>query len=159
MKKRMGIQFNKGFTLVEVLVSMVILAVGLLGIAGMQMKGLKTTGNANSITLDSYLAENLIERMRNNPQGVDGGGYNVSPVNGTVPTDPNCLPSCTSATLAQTDLYIWGQALSSDLPSGSGGVVPQGDGTFIVTVSWSDVTELGPNASVQPLSYIVRVRF
>ena len=154
----MSIQYDKGFTLVEALVSMVILAVGLLGIAGMQAKGLKSTGNANSITRASHLAENIIERMRGNPQGVDGGNYNVSPVNGTTPTDPKCLPTCTSATLAQTDLFVWGQALSSILPSGFGGVVDQGDETFIVTVTWSDVTALGLNASPQPLSYILRVR-
>jgi len=153
----MGIHYSKAFTLVETLISMVILAVGLLGIAGMQAKGLKSTGNSNAITQASNLAENIIERMQGNPQGVTGGNYSNQTVNGSE-TDPNCLPNCTSVTLAQTDLYAWGQTVSNSLPSGTGNVTNPGDGTFIITVAWSDVTALGPNASIQTISHTVRIR-
>ena len=64
-----------GFSLLEVLISMVIIAVGLLGLSGMQVASLKGTTNAHARNVASMLAMELSERMRANPLGVTGAFY------------------------------------------------------------------------------------
>lgn len=60
-----------GFTLLEVLLTLVILAIGLLGLAGMQMVGLKSNGTANYRSIATQVAAEMAERMRINACGVD----------------------------------------------------------------------------------------
>jgi len=64
-----------GFTLLEVLISMMILSIGLLGLGGLQIASLKGTGNAHSRNVANMLALELADRMRANPNGVEGGFY------------------------------------------------------------------------------------
>ena len=74
----------KGFSLIEVLISMVVMGVGLLGLAGLQVASMKGTTNAHSRNVANMLVMDLADRMRSNPRGVAGGFYD-NPV------------SCTSA--------------------------------------------------------------
>jgi type IV pilus assembly protein PilV len=62
MKRRM-MENCRGFTLVEVLMAMTILAVGLLSIAGMQVVSLKTNASANTLTTNAALAEGIMEQI------------------------------------------------------------------------------------------------
>ena len=64
-----------GFSLIEVLISIVIIATGLLGLSGLQIASLKGTTNAHSRSVASLLVMGLSERMRANPLGVAGGFY------------------------------------------------------------------------------------
>jgi type IV pilus modification protein PilV len=57
----------KGFTLIEVLVGVVILAIGLLGIAGMQLTSVKGNYFSNNLTQASYVAQDRIEFIKNKP--------------------------------------------------------------------------------------------
>lgn len=56
---------KKGFTLVEVLVGLVILAIGLLAIAGMQITSVKGNFFSNNITQASILAQSRLEELKN----------------------------------------------------------------------------------------------
>lgn len=67
-----------GFSMIEVLISMVIIGVGLLGLSGLQIASMKGATNAHSRNVASMLAFELGERMRANPDGVEGGFYNNS---------------------------------------------------------------------------------
>jgi type IV pilus assembly protein PilV len=62
MKRRM-MENCRGFTLVEVLMAMTILAVGLLSIAGMQVVALKTNSSANTLTVNAALVEGIMEQI------------------------------------------------------------------------------------------------
>ena len=64
-----------GFSLLEVLISMVIIAVGLLGLSGLQIASLKGTTNAHARNVANLLVMDLSERMRANPLGVAGAFY------------------------------------------------------------------------------------
>ena len=64
-----------GFSLLEVLISMVIIAVGLLGLSGLQIASLKGTTNAHARNVASLLVMDLSEHMRANPLGVAGAFY------------------------------------------------------------------------------------
>ena len=58
-----------GFALIEVLTSLVILSVGLLGLAGLQVIGMKGTQHASMQMQATLLTQNLVEKMRANPMG------------------------------------------------------------------------------------------
>ena len=64
-----------GFSLIEVLISILVMGVGLLGLAGLQVASMKGTSNAHSRTVANMLVMDLADRMRANPLGVSGGFY------------------------------------------------------------------------------------
>lgn len=111
---------NKGFTLLEVLIAVLILSIGLLGIAGLQAKGLQFNHSAYLRTQATFLAYDIADRMRANMVAVGTGQYN----NGAAAPFANCLISpgtgCTPVKMAENDLSEWNAALASSLPSGDG---------------------------------------
>ena len=123
---------DQGFTLVEALVALVVLSVGLLGIAGLQLIGLKANKGSATRTQAVYLAYDIIDRMRANPGDAITLKYNIAltatPAGGTVAGD---------------DLVGWRSSISNALPPGS--VTPSGsvafDGTtnmVTVKIVWDD---------------------
>jgi len=127
-----------GFTMVEVLVAIVVLAVGLLGLAGLQATSLKNNRSSYSRTQAQLLAYDMLDRMRSNRSGVANGNYDN--LLGTTPNDPNCISSgCTIAQLAEFDAFEWSALLLQTLPSGTGSVKGSGKGSiFTITVMWDD---------------------
>jgi len=127
-----------GFTMIEVLVAIFVLAIGLLGLAGLQANSLKNNTSAYTRSQAQLLAYDMLDRMRANMQGVANGNYDD--LLSTTPTDPNCIGSgCSVAALAQHDAYEWTAILSQTLPSGTGLVSGSGAGSiFTITVMWDD---------------------
>ena len=125
------INLNKkhdGFSLLEVLISVVILSIGLLGMAGIQLKGLSSNNSANIRTQATLLANDLAERMHANPGGtsdpkdakvntnyvnMDFNGVNCgadpkrycSRSSGDKPGD--LAQNCDSTQMAQFDAVLW----------------------------------------------------
>ncbi len=64
-----------GFSMIEVLVSLLVIGVGLLGLSGLQIASVKGTNNAHSRNVATNLAMELSERMRANPNAIDAGFY------------------------------------------------------------------------------------
>lgn len=130
-----------GFTMLEVLVAIFVLAIGLLGLAGLQGNSLKNNTSAYTRSQAQLLAYDMLDRMRANSQGVSDGNYNdLFDLFGVVPTDPNCISSgCSVMELAQNDAFEWSGLLSQTLPSGAGRVIGNGAGSiFTITVMWDD---------------------
>ena len=127
-----------GFTMIEVLVAIFVLAIGLLGLAGLQANSLKNNTSAYTRTQAQLLAYDMLDRMRSNLQGVTNGNYDD--LLATTPTDPNCAGTgCSVAQLAQHDAYSWSAQLAQTLPSGVGQVSGNGKGSiFTITVMWDD---------------------
>ena len=95
-----------GFSLLEVLISMVIIAVGLLGLSGLQIASLKGTTNAHARNVASLLVMDLSERMRANPLGVAGAFYdnNVSCANASSETRCRGNTVCNAEETARFDV-------------------------------------------------------
>src|SRR5690242_253194 len=103
---------NSGFSLVEVLVALVVLGVGLLGMASLYVTTLQANGTAISRTQAVNLATDLAERIRANPNGK----ANYAPA--TAPTAAigcytGVVTNCTPAQIASDDLFIWRQQVTS----------------------------------------------
>ena len=127
-----------GFTLIEVLIAIFVLAVGLLGLAGLQVTSLKNNTSSYSRSQAQLLAYDMLDRMRSNSQGVTNGAYDD--LLSVAPVDPNCITTgCTVAQIAQYDAYEWSDLLSKTLSSGTGLVEGNGSGSiFTITVMWDD---------------------
>jgi type IV pilus assembly protein PilV len=117
---------NRGFTLIEVMVAVLVLSIGLLGVAGMQISSLKG-GNDALVRAQAVLgAEDILDRMRANRQACLAGNYNIGFADAS---------SGTGMVLA--DLTEWKKSLTSNLPSGEGSVAVAG-GVATVVVRWTD---------------------
>ena len=127
---------NAGFTLIEVLIAMLVLAVGLLGLAGLQVAGLKNNQSAYNRSQATQLAYDLADRMRANIVG-KASYTTILPSSATAKA--NCLTTtgCSPADLAQNDLYEWNYAVSNGLPSGIGTIAVAAN-IFTIRITWDD---------------------
>jgi len=110
---------QRGFTLLEVLITVVILSIGILGLAGLQFNTLRSNQNAAQSTIAVLQLIDAADRLRGNITGVVNGNYNNLPSGGT---DPGCISTgCSAAKLAQYDAWSWNQQITaSGLPDGQG---------------------------------------
>ncbi len=110
----------RGFTLIEVLISMIILAVGLLGISGLQVTGLRSNASALLRSQATMSASDMADRMRANNIGFTAGNYDQP----AATANANCKTTagCTPAEMASNDMSIWSTNISNTLPSGAGTV-------------------------------------
>lgn len=112
---------ERGFTMLEVLISIVVIAFGMLGVAGLQAFALKNSQGASFRSVATVLANDLIDRMRANPQGASTNAYANGATMGTVAKNDNCLnlTACNATSLAQHDLFEWTTAVAAALPNGA----------------------------------------
>lgn len=117
-----------GVGLIEVLVAVFILAIGVLGAAALQMNALKFNQNASVRTQATFLAYEIVDRMRANRAQALVGAYEIA-LDEDAPACGAALPGC--------DLRDWRDALANRLPEGTGAVVRNGN-NFTITVEWSE---------------------
>ncbi len=163
---------QRGFSMIEVLVSLLVIGIGLLGLSGLQIASIKGASNAHSRNVAGMIAFELGERMRANPAGVDGGFYSNTD---TCSTNLNqCRGSvCSAKQIARLDVQEVmcgvkkltkreGGALNL-LPNGTVSVTCTGgcnqvDALHDVTVSWSNLnTHKDQSGSSSTESIIVSI--
>jgi type IV pilus assembly protein PilV len=128
-----------GFTLVEVLIALVIMSVGMLGIAGLYVHSMQAGRTSvfrhNAVTL----AGDIADRIRANSRAAASyglAGTNNNCVNGGI--------DCTRDEMAANDIFLWDQQAADTLPTGTvavifnNGVLPP---TYQITVSWIEPGE------------------
>ena len=94
----------RGFTLIEVLVSMGILAIGLAGLAAMDVLTFRKNNDSYLRSQAILQAHEMAARMHANALGVDNGHYNNVSGNGANPPTPNCLDR-SSVLITASDCY------------------------------------------------------
>lgn len=144
-----SIRNQHGFGLVESLVALVVVSVGMIGIAALYGQGLGAGRLALFRTQAVNLAADMADRIRVNRRG--GASYAGAPANN------NCTPggiTCTPAQMAAHDLWAWQTQAVALLPGGVGTVTYAGTTppTYTITVQWQEVVG-GP----QTLTTTVRV--
>jgi type IV pilus assembly protein PilV len=132
---------SKGFTLIEVMVSIVVLSVGLLGIGKLVLWSAHSNDSAYLRGQATALAYEILDNMRaNRGQAVVQTYDTPFASSGTNPGVGVCVTaSCSAPTLAGYDVYAWKQRLAQALPSGQGQIVTAGTPTTAtITVQWDD---------------------
>lgn len=145
MKTFKNIRRNKGITLIEVLVTVIVLAFGLLGLAGLQANSLKNNHSAFLRSQATYLAYEIIDRMRaNRVEAIDNESYDIDSATYNIFTSvTNTTPKSAAATHTKTDLNAWIASLSA-LPSGEGGIdCNTAENICRVVVVWNDTRAAG----------------
>jgi len=109
---------NKGFSLIEILISLVIMSVGMMGLASLKMVSIQGTSDAHFRHEGSLVMMDLADRMRANLDAVDGGLYESESTVSLVPPSVLCsgTTTCTSNQLAAYDNYQVATLLSEAVP-------------------------------------------
>jgi len=117
---------QKGFGLIEVLVSMLILAIGLLGIAGLQAQSIRFNHEAYLRTQATVLANDIADRMRaNRTVAIDTNSYNFSLNDQPTASVTSCeTNACNGGNIAEYDFAQWRANIASALPNGLGAATP-----------------------------------
>lgn len=133
---------NNGFTLIEVLIAMLILAGGLLGLAGLQAASLRNNLSAYNRSQATQLAYDMADRMRANPVETNKFATSAYVATSTAAVTPSCKTvstSCTPALMAQTDRAQWNTNISSAIPGGTGSIrVDATTRIFTITITSDD---------------------
>lgn len=124
MKARVHRNGYAGFSLIEVLVALLVLSIGLLGLAALQATGFKYNSDAYYRTQASILAYDIIDRMRANPKGAGDGDYEIDETNVAAKLDSfasatkcDVNPCSTPSAIALYDLGRWYEAQRAVLPA------------------------------------------
>ena len=138
---------QRGISLIEVLIALLLLSFGLMGMVGLKMVGLKHTGNANARAAASIHATDILDRMRANPVRAVAGNYNLA-LDAAAPADPEGV--------AEVDLAQWRNGIASNLPGGTGSVAVAADSSVRVVLQWNERGE--QDAEPQTLSFTFDAR-
>lgn len=146
---------HRGIGLIEVLVAVFVLAVGILGLATMQLAAKRASYEATQRSIATSLTRDIVERMRANPDQL--AAYVVSNIGDeasllATPATNCSSATCTPANLAAYDLSEWESILvgaTEKLASANSGglVAPRAcithvDGTVTVAIAWRGVSSL-----------------
>jgi type IV pilus assembly protein PilV len=143
--KTMNTEFNNrqqtGFSLVEVLITLVIMSVGMLGIAGLYVQGMQAGRTAMFRHHAVNLAGDVADRIRANPRAAaaytDEDGANNDCVLGGI--------DCNPGEMAAHDIFLWKAQAAESLPGGDvtivldNAVIPP---MYSITVSWTEPGEI-----------------
>ena len=141
---------QRGFGLIESLVALVVISVGMIGIAALYGQGLRASTTAFYRTHAVNLAADMADRIRVNRRG--GASYGGAAANN--PCGAGGGANCTPAQMAAYDLFVWQAQVTAQLPAGVGAVVFAGTTppTYTIRITWSEA-----GVGVLP-PYVVAVR-
>jgi type IV pilus assembly protein PilV len=157
--RNLNIRNLGGFSLLELLVTLVILSVGLLGLGLMQTTGLGLTKSAYARTQAMMLASDIADRIRAN----EASAASYVATTATTLAEPGCIAgvTCSGTDLAASDLSDWSNRVITELPGGKGQILDPTsaavacagnaattvtNGFMRVLVTWNEAN--GPTADV-----------
>jgi type IV pilus assembly protein PilV len=139
---------SRGFSVLEILVALVVIGVGVIGVAALYTEGVENTARTDPRTIAAELAESMAERIQAN----DAGRTGYARVMGIV-CNPSAKPKGADR-LAELEAACWQDRVEERLPNGSGTITRDTfttPPTYVIAVSWTM-----PNAGTA--SYVTRVR-
>ncbi len=145
--------YAAGVSLIEVLVTLIIVSVGLLGTAALQLSTLRNNYNALTRSHAAVLAADILDRMRANLEAARAGNYVVT-----------MGAYSDSATPAQQDILTWKRVLAAQLAGGDGAIStvttdPSGDAQVVqITIQWAERVEGEEQGAPATLTFQTRSR-
>ena len=125
---------QRGFTLLEVLIAILVLSIGLLGVAQMQTIGIRSTHGAYLRTQATLLSGDMLDSMRANLTNARSGAYDL----------PYNSSTLTGTSIAITDLNAWRTNIAALLPNGDASITtsttaasPTSDVT--IAIRWNEI--------------------
>jgi type IV pilus assembly protein PilV len=140
-------QAQTGMTLVEVLVTLVLISVGLLGVAALQLTTLKNTQESYVRSQAALLAADMLDRMRSNQTGFNAGNYDM-------PNDATGFDQAgATGTVAAADVAAWQASINRLLPgsdSDAAGRIVRNGRVVTITIRWREREEQAAARTYDP---------
>ncbi|WP_080962657.1 type IV pilus modification protein PilV [Chromobacterium subtsugae] len=131
-----------GFTMLEVLIALLVLAMGVLAAIAVMLNAERASGSGYLRQMANQYAYDMVDRMRANSAQVAAGAYDVASGVSASTFQSNCVATvCTAATMATFDKYQWLTDLQNNLPNGTGSIYQPASGATterVVQVWWTD---------------------
>ena len=118
----------RGVTLIELLVTILVISIGLLGLAGMQTVSMQYNHSSYLRTHANNMAYDIADRMRANRRAAENGDYNIG-LGAAAPS---------GGSVAANDLAEWRAAITATLPDGTGSVTVNNNGKATIQIRWLD---------------------
>ncbi|MFO7704880.1 MAG: type IV pilus modification protein PilV [Halopseudomonas sp.] len=132
-------EHQRGVSLLEVMIAVLVLAVGVLGAATLQLNAIRYNASAGYSTQASLIASDLLDRMRANSGQLDQ--YAIAAVAGECVASPDAptlaSPNGATATITARDLADFSESVTCRLPRGTGSIAVS-DNRATITLSWSE---------------------
>ena len=144
-----NLRAQAGFSMIEILVTLAIISLALLGTAGLQAYSMKLNQGGQFRTQAVFLAADLAERMEANKVAAVAGSYVLATSGAANALSTACADAaCGAVALAAYDLSQWQNAVAASLPQATWTVAQTAAGnptTYTITISWVD--RQGDNAA------------
>ena len=131
----------RGFSLLEVLVTMAVSALALLGAAMLTMHSMKFSHSGRYRTQAVVLSSDIAERIEANKEAASAGSYVLASGAAVTSTKDCAVNPCTPTELAVNDLSQWVTTVASALPGGTSQIsqpVTGNPATYQIVVNWID---------------------
>ncbi len=133
-----GQPIQGGFTLLEILITLLIISIGMLGFAALQVKGLQSNHGAMLNSQAAFLAYDVSERIRANVEAKNT--YTIA--SDATPKVRECsTKQCNPNAMAEADIYEWRELCKAVLPNGKGAISWAGQ-TGTISISWAEPENL-----------------
>lgn len=144
---------ESGFSLIEVMVTIVIVSFGLLGLAGLLFSSINAGHSSMSHSIAVNLANEMADRIRANWQGIKGGAFDAVSEADYADLSGGCVTtcmtgSCSAVDQAKLDICLWKAQVQKQLPAGVASIAvdagnlgckaPSKTCSFNVTLKWND---------------------
>jgi type IV pilus assembly protein PilV len=135
---------QNGFSMLEVLITILLISFGMLGMAALVTTGMRSNNTAHLRSVATQQTLDIADRMRANLVGVRTGTYDA--LANTIPASDDCMAAeCDTAQIANYDHAQWNTANAALLPGGMGTVAGNLAAGFQITMMWTE-KEMGANA-------------
>jgi len=169
--KKPPVKKQQGFTMLEALLTLFVLTIGVLGVAGLQMRAMSSGGMAMQRTVVLMKTQELLERMRANKANlISYAGAGAGTNGGCSDGGGGGAVACAGAAMASHDLFQWRSDLAALLSASALGATPitvnlgalipnttpskRSPSTIQITVNWTSKTN-NQGAVTQAQSYAV----
>lgn len=127
---------SRGFSLIEVLIALFVLAIGLLGMATLMMASMQSSQGAALRSAATVATYDITERMRVNRTQLSAYAGNPAAA-----TDPGCADNsagCSAADTARLDLFRWSRNLAANLPGAAAVIQQLTTSDYCLAIFWQE---------------------
>ena len=140
-------QIQQGVTLIEAMIALLVISVGLLGIASLQITAMNQNSSSLNHSQAVWMAYNMSDRIRANIS--EFNTYDGADTDASAPQD--CITNnCTNAQMVTADIADWATMIGN-LPGGRGIIGSNADG-LLISVMWDDEGTGATGTGCDPLN-------
>lgn len=145
---------QKGFSMLEVLIALVVFSVSLLGLALLQNASMQGLVGSSQLSDAVLLAEDMADRIRaNRRHAIESSTYD----NVANKANNDCSTGCTAAQIAAKDLFDWDLALT-EISSGAAGTITRDGDAFEISINWTERDQDFSNPANDNVNKIYSIR-